>query len=112
MNLPAEVKTFLAAQAIVKKGEAEVVSTLQRSAEMDRESSTPAQEPARGLDKWAADGFAKLERHGAKDLDREALFNDPKLKDLLIQASDLKPGSKAMDALLTRIKDRTKKDKE
>lgn len=90
--------------------------------ELDRDSGTPANEkvsppaaptpksePKRGRDKWAEDGLAKVAKQGVK-IDRSSL-DDPKIKELLIQASDLKPGSKAMEQVLTRIKSRTRKDK-
>lgn len=79
--------------------------------ELDRDSSKSAQEPPlRGKDKWASDGFDKLVSHGASGLDRDTLLQDPKTKELLIRASDLKPGSKAMDKLLEQIKERSSKE--
>ncbi len=67
---------------------------------------TVSNENAKGRDKWAADGIAKLNIHsGSQLLDPD--FNvkqaSPKLKNLLIQASDLKPGSKAMGNVLSQI---------
>lgn len=90
--------------------------------ELDRDSSRPANhrdrspnsetKPLKGKDKWANDGFEKLSAH-APDLefDRDQLMSDPKAKALLIQASDLKPGSKAMDKIMMKIKDQTKMER-
>jgi len=87
--------------------------------ELDRDSSTPAIEkvsgrdnyraPTKGPAKWANDGFEKLSRHGLEGLDRAALMSDRRTKDLLIRASDLKPGSKAMDRIAEKLKARTAK---
>lgn len=85
---------------------------LRSTSELDRDSSSSAQEAPvrRGPEKWAADGFENLQSHGGADgLDRAALMNDPKAKELLIKASDLKPGSKAMDKILTQLKERAAK---
>jgi polyhydroxyalkanoate synthesis regulator phasin len=59
----------------------------------------------KGAEKWAAQGLSKLEKHTGEEIDRD-LLNDPKAKELLIQASDLKPGSKAMDAIMKKLEKR------
>lgn len=67
--------------------------------------------PTKGPEKWANDGFNKLIEHDPKAIDgftQEDLLKDPKTKDLLIQASDLKPGSKAFDAISVKIQSRLK----
>lgn len=72
------------------------------------EASAVAEEKDRGPapkgpEKWAADGVAKLD--GAVDAELLAIAaKDPQGKRLLMEASDLKPGSKAMNALAARIK--------
>lgn len=54
-----------------------------------------------GPDKWANDGIQKL---GIKDHALASqLMQSPKGKQLLIQASDLKPGSKAMQGIMNEI---------
>lgn len=61
----------------------------------------------RGKEKWADTGFEKVSNHvnGANlPGSRDALLSNPKTKKLLIQASDLKPGSKAMDNIVKKIK--------
>lgn len=67
--------------------------------------------PSKGPDKWASDGFQKLQSHTETDDDRELLkkaksqlMQSPAGKKLLISASDLKPGSKAMQNLLDQVK--------
>lgn len=70
------------------------------------------QDPLKGKDKWASDGFDKLIQHSDDQLrndlmnKKDTLLSDPKIKDLLIQASDLKPGSKSMDNVMSKIKNR------
>lgn len=90
--------------------------------ELDRDSSVPARyedrskeyesKPPRGRNKWSADGFDKLMRHAPDiELDRAQLMQDPKTRELLIQASDLKPGTKAMDKIMMKIKDQSSKER-
>lgn len=58
--------------------------------------------PAVGEDKWAQQGLQGL---GIQDPAlSQKLLSDPKAKQLLIQASDLKPGSKAMQQIMNQIK--------
>lgn len=66
--------------------------------------------PLLGPQRWIADGYQKLLDHADAD-DREdleaakdKLMSDKNGKDLLIKASDLNVGSKAMDNMLARIK--------
>lgn len=61
--------------------------------------------PKKGPDKWANDGLEKLKEHDPQMLNRipASALKDPKAKELLIKASDLKPGSKAMTDILERI---------
>lgn len=61
------------------------------------------EEPTKGPSKWANDGLKKLEEHGSKKLDKGALLDNPKAKKLLIAASDLKPGSRAMAKILEEL---------
>jgi hypothetical protein len=64
--------------------------------------------PPKGPEKWANDGFAKLMDHAGDDkslqASRDQLLASPQGKKLLIAASDLKPGTKAMDNILAKIK--------
>lgn len=64
------------------------------------------QAPLKGADKWAADGLNKLNQHAGQPsgVADSTLMANPKVKDLLIQASDLKPGTKAMDKVMTKIR--------
>lgn len=63
-----------------------------------------ADRKAKGPEKWANDGLEKLEKQNGASLDREALMANPKARELLIQASDFKPGSKGLDNILSKIK--------
>jgi hypothetical protein len=60
--------------------------------------------PKNGPKKWAADGLAKLNQHSPDSPLPKDILEDPKKRDILIMASDLKPGSKAMQQLLERIR--------
>lgn len=64
--------------------------------------------PTKGPDKWASDGLQNLINHGADQATIEkakgSMMDDPKLKDLIIKASDLSPGSKALDKILSQVK--------
>lgn len=62
-------------------------------------------EPTKGPDKWVNDGLKKLQAHDPDAINRipAASLSDPKVRDLLIRASDLSPGTKAMDDIMERI---------
>lgn len=62
----------------------------------------PNRKPAKGADKWATDGAARLGLDGAS---AEKLLQSKEGKRLLIEASDLKPGS----ARLQRIREQIQK---
>lgn len=66
--------------------------------------------PTKGPAKWANDGIDNLKEHvdDPAEIDdmKGALLSDPKGKQLLIGASDLKPGTKAMTAQLEKIRSR------
>lgn len=65
---------------------------------------TPAKSPpAKGYDKWANDGLQKLIEHSG-DKSLSALRDNPKAKQLLISASDMKIGSKSMDSVLMKLR--------
>jgi hypothetical protein len=71
----------------------------------------------KGEEKWASDGVEKLLKHSndpeqAKLLEsmRGASARDPKIRRLLIDASGLKPGSKAMDQILKELTTRQGED--
>jgi hypothetical protein len=76
--------------------------------------------PTKGPDKWASDGHDNLIEHADEDKDtadmltksKADMMKDPKTKDMLIRASDLKPGSKAMDKLMNQLKNRASKGSE
>ncbi len=72
-----------------------------------------ASNPKKGPDKWANDGHDKLLEHsdGTDDQkliqkNKAKLLADPKAKGLLVKASDLRPGTKAMSNVLERVKDK------
>lgn len=71
-------------------------AALQNVAEQPKE---PNRKPT-GEDRWAQNGAASLK---LRDADTQQLLSSPKGKQLLIQASDLTPGSKAMKAVQTQI---------
>lgn len=63
-------------------------------------------EMERGRNKWAKTGISKLNEHAGVDvLDEnfDITKASPKLKSLLVNASDLKPNTKAMDLILKQI---------
>ena len=66
---------------------------------------------SKGPEKWMAAGMQNLQSHIKTDDDRatiekakEQLMSTPEGKKLLIAASDLKPGSRAMEDILSRVK--------
>lgn len=63
-----------------------------------------AESKPKGEDKWANDGGKKLIDSGLSPEIIEQLKQDKKGKRLLIEASDLTPGSKAMDSVIKRIR--------
>lgn len=61
--------------------------------------------PSKGPEKWMNDGADKLKAHGMKDQALlESLRSSRRGRDLLMQASDLKPGSAQMERLFSQIK--------
>lgn len=79
--------------------------TLPRAA--DKNQDTPVKGPVR----WANDGLQKLQDHVKTDDDRAViekakrqLLSTPEGEKLLFAASDLKPGSRAMEDILSRVK--------
>lgn len=68
--------------------------------------------PQKGEKKWMNDGAAKLIEHSPDDKDaiekaKGAASDDKRIKDLLIKASDLKPGTPAMKKIMADLKART-----
>jgi hypothetical protein len=70
-----------------------------------------AQQPTKGPDKWANDGFDKLIAHAKDDKTKQMLAKaradlmaSPRMKELLIKASDLKPGTQAMADVMAKIR--------
>jgi hypothetical protein len=116
-NLMGKVaKGLLTPQEIEKVGPesvAAIQSLLKRSTESGTLPAAADNQPTKGPDKWANDGFDKLIEH-AKDDETKAmlqkartdLMNSPKMKEVLIRASDLKPGSVAMEKLLSQLKEK------
>lgn len=106
-------------EAIVAKLKTPVSSTAAPTmSDLNKGSSTSAQykassdAPAKGRDKWASDGFDKVSQHAPDEqLDKAVLMGDPRSKELLIQASDLKPGTPAMEKMLAKIKNHGKGNK-
>lgn len=94
-----------------KSAGSSVESSFQRAADQTKQNGNDAQKssPQKGRDKWAGDGFDKVQNHvgDSIELDKQAMLRDPKVKDLLIKASDLKVGSKAMDKIVNQIADRS-----
>jgi hypothetical protein len=87
-------------------------SKVLKSTEKDTPSDSAP--PTKGASKWANDGLKKLIDHSGSDgalgkIDTSAI-KDQKLKDMLIAASDLKPGSKAMEKVLVQVKARLVKN--
>lgn len=62
----------------------------------------------KGEDKWAIDGLEKIASADPSAIDNESLFNSKKGKSLLVQASATKPGTKAMDAIIKKIKEESR----
>lgn len=70
-----------------------------------------AKPPEKGADRWAATGIQKLAEHG-RSLSNDqvqALMSSPKGQILLHQASDFKPGSKAMQNVYEQIQKELRK---
>lgn len=63
-----------------------------------------AKKPLKGEDKWANDGLEKIQKATGEKFDRGAMLKDKKMRRLFIEASDLKPGSKAMNAVIAKLK--------
>lgn len=86
-----------------------IVSQFARSPEKVSPRKAADQEesvPTKGRAKWIASGTSKLIEHSPEaDSIVSQLKGNPKAQDLLVQASDLSPGSKSMDQVLTKIKE-------
>lgn len=83
------------------------------SATPENEDLRPTKvQPQKGPSSWANKGMQNILKHSPDDKDlianKAQLLNDPKTRDLLIKASDLKPGTRAMDNILSRIKEKIK----
>jgi hypothetical protein len=92
--------------AMISPAAARVVSSQYNS--KDNNDGKKPSVVLRGQEKWAVDGFSKIMDQDQKFKDPkfvEKIFSDKKGKDLLIQASDLTPGSKAMEKVIQKIKD-------
>lgn len=69
--------------------------------------------PKRGREKWASDGFDNISKHSPDlGVDRDSVMQDPKSKEMLVLASDLKPGSKAMNQLVAKLSNRLSKGRD
>ena len=78
-----------------------------------KSSAPTAESPKKGPGKWANDGADKLIEHTDDpklkqkiEESRGAMMKDPKARELLIQASDLKAGSKQMASILSKLKEK------
>lgn len=64
----------------------------------------------KGEEKWVLDGFHNLRSHANDEersiLDQHAdkMMLDPKMKNLLMAASDYEPGSKPLDQIMNHLK--------
>lgn len=61
-------------------------------------------QPTKGPERWARVGAERLQEHGVPPAEVEALRETKKGRDLLNRASDLKPGSKAMEDVVKRMR--------
>jgi hypothetical protein len=77
----------------------------QRTGSPDGETSVA---DLKGEKKWAVDGLAKVIEHSGEEFASEnivqAIISTPQGRQLLVQASDLKPGSKAMENIVSKMK--------
>lgn len=98
LELPQSVKSELEREfriyMTVKKGTE--LAAERRVAKKESEQSAP-----KGEDKWAMDGASKL---GLTDEQQAQLMKSPQGKRLLIEASDLQPGSPAMNRIMEQIR--------
>ena len=69
----------------------------------DRRNVGEDDKPKKGPEKWANDGIEKLKEHGADAEQLKKLKETAAGRKILVAASDLKPGSKAMAKLAARI---------
>lgn len=119
-QLASRINPNLVSRAITQNGATNNMNTVQQlnpqAAPMQNDPNmTPTQtKPAdpKGPDKWAGDGLQNLKGHVGDD-DRKmlednkgAMLLDPKTKQLLITASNFKPGSKPLDDIVKHIKNR------
>lgn len=94
-NMLVGLKSFAGAGTQMARGQSAARSVADAYSQSSQNRS-----PAKGEDRWAANGAQVL---GLKDEHTQALMQSPQGKRLLIQASDLKPGSKAMKAIQDQI---------
>lgn len=87
-------------------------TSVDKNAKVAQTVSNVQEAVKRGPDKWSTEGQSKLMSHSdeAKQIleSSKDFLNTPQGKKLLMKASDLTPGSKAMDDILKRIKSRSK----
>lgn len=79
-------------------------AALKQLSESPRALVASGESPKKGPDKWANDGGKKLIDSGIAPEIIEQLKNDKKGKQLLIEASDLSPKSKAMEGVMKKIR--------
>lgn len=78
-------------------------------ANRDENRSVSNSQPLRGRNKWASDGYDRVEKAlgaGAIGVTREQVLADNQLRDYFIQASNLDPKSKAFQRVVDKIKAR------
>lgn len=100
LDLPEPIKKnmVIGLRNYLAKAPADAGGSLPAVASSDQKAN---RSPAKGEDLWAQNGLKKL---GIQDpAQSQRLMQDPKAKQLLIQASDLAPGSKAMQKIIDQI---------
>ena len=73
------------------------------SPKVGEEEEKEKKAPKKGPEKWANDGIEKLKEHGADAEQLKKLKETAAGRKILVAASDLKPGSKAMAKLMERL---------
>lgn len=119
LNLPQDVKNYLANQfirheaslggmateSVPRAAQKELDTDSSRSSNSpEREPQSELEKPKKGRDKWIDDGLKNLEKHGMNPSQfKDEVLRSRKGQSLLISASDLKPGSKAMERIREQI---------
>lgn len=103
-NMLVGLKNFAGAGTQIARGQSAA-----RSVADTYSGSNQNRSPAKGEDRWAQAGLSNL---GMQDHpSAQSLLSNPKTKQLLIRASELEPGSKAMKAVQDQIQSMLKEAK-